>query len=70
MSKWEYKTLPQELDHGYVNDMDLDKRLNELGAEGWELIAVSPVVVGGETKYLTHHFRRPQEERRAAGFRP
>lgn len=69
MVKWEYKTFPQELDGGYVNDMDLDNRLNQLGEEGWELFAVSPITVGNDTKYLIHHFRRMQEGRKAAGFR-
>lgn len=68
MDGWQYKTLPIKLEQGLVDDQELDKILNELGADGWELIAVSPVFYEGRTDYLVHHFRRTGEPKRRVGF--
>jgi hypothetical protein len=70
MSKWEYKTLSKEIDRGLINCIDLDKRLNELGEEGWELLSVTPVHYDSVTKSVVHHFRRAKGDKQPAGFRP
>ena len=38
MKKWEYKVVMDQTPGG-----GMEKRLNELGEEGWELVATSPV---------------------------
>lgn len=68
MDGWQYKTLPIKLEQGLVDDMELDKILNDLGADGWELISVTPVFSEGRTDYLVHHFRRAGEPKRRVGF--
>jgi len=68
MDGWQYKTLPIKLDSGLVDDQEVDKILNELGSDGWELIAVSPVYFEGKTDYLVQNFRRSGEPKRRVGF--
>ena len=68
MDGWQYKTLPIKLESGLVDDLELDKILNNLGNEGWELIAVTPVFYEGRTDYIVHHFRRGAEPKRRVGF--
>jgi hypothetical protein len=65
---WEYKTLPVEIQEGLLDDMQLDQNLAALGAEGWEVYSVSPIVAEGSTRYLVHHLRRIGEPPRRAGF--
>ena len=48
MTKWEYRT-----EH-YVED---DYELDELGEEGWELVAV--VAVGLHSDSFRYYFKRP-----------
>ena len=58
MAKWEY-TL--ETLHG--NDFPKDKeRLNELGNEGWELVAVIESGVYGRGSMPVAYFKRPKKE--------
>jgi len=68
VTRWEYKTLSVKLDEGYLDDQNVDSVLEGLGREGWELVSVSPVVSGGSTTMLVHHFRRVPESRRSVGF--
>jgi len=65
---WEYKTVTVPLFNGKIKDREVDDHLAPVGAEGWELIAVSPVHYDKETLSLIHHFRRLQEKQRTAGF--
>lgn len=66
---WEYKTVTVPLFNGKVKDKEVDEHINPVGAEGWELLAVSPVMVAHETLSLIHHFRRLVDKERPAGFR-
>lgn len=49
--KWEYRTLV-----GYLLQ---DDKLNNLGADGWELVAVIPETGHGVREYI---FKRPRVE--------
>jgi hypothetical protein len=64
----EYKTLPWKVEEGYLDDQSLDSVLQRLGAEGWALVSVSPVLQNGNTIQLIHHLARTQEPQRKAGF--
>lgn len=67
---WEYKTVSVNVSIGHIHDDSLDEKLTDLGREGWELVAVTPLSVEGKTSCLVHHFRRPEERQRRAGFAP
>lgn len=56
---WEYKTLRPPREATNKEARDPKAPLNELGAEGWELIDTIEYV-GGGTKYLV--FKRPIEQ--------
>lgn len=62
--KWEYKTLklqPKGLMGGKVDKAQLDRTMNELGAQGWELAAAFDTdVAGGGTKDVVVIFKRPR----------
>jgi hypothetical protein len=53
--KWEYKTI--KLSGGEVDQ--LDRTMNELGAQGWELAAAFDV--GGSSVVVVAIFKRPKE---------
>ncbi len=46
MQEWEYKCLERTRGTGWLNigrwDMDLNATLSDVGAQGWELVAVVP----------------------------
>ena len=67
---WDYKTLTINVTGGRVHDEEIDEKLTELGNEGWELVAVTPLVMEGKTASLLHHFRRNEERTRKVGFQP
>lgn len=67
---WEYKTLSVNVTHGHIHDGTLDEQLSAIGSEGWELVAVTPLEIEDKTACLIHHFRRPEERPRKAGFAP
>jgi len=54
---WEYETLRPARDAAMKEAVDPKARLNELGAEGWELVETISYE-GGGTKYLV--FKRPR----------
>ncbi len=60
--KWEYKTLklqPKGLMGGKVDEVQLDRTINELGAQGWELAAAFDTdVAGGGTRDMVIIFKR------------
>ncbi|MBI2432698.1 MAG: DUF4177 domain-containing protein [Candidatus Hydrogenedentes bacterium] len=68
MGGWEYRTLRSNTAGGHLDFERLDEELNDLGKDGWELVSVTCIVCNGETMFLVHHFRRPGEPRRRAGF--
>lgn len=53
---WEYETLRPPTESTQKEAVDPEERLNELGAEGWELVGTVEYT-GGGTKYLV--FKRP-----------
>jgi len=60
---WEYETLRPARDATKKEAVDPKARLNELGAEGWELVETISYE-GGGTKYLV--FKRPRPATRSA----
>ena len=64
----EYKTLPWKIEEGYLDDQSLDSVLRRLGAEGWMLISVTPILVDGNTTTLIHHLFKGGEHPHRAGF--
>jgi hypothetical protein len=60
MTRFEYKFGLDIGDEPSDGDDHTEERLNELGDEGWELVAVSPV--GKDNRYLGFWFKRPKGE--------
>lgn len=71
MEQWEYKVeyIPT---HGhdqyadimtgkFVYEVDLEKHLNKLGEEGWELIQIPAGLIGGECADGYALFKRKKE---------
>jgi len=63
VAQWEYETLRPARDATKKEAADPKTRLNELGAEGWELVETISYE-GGGTKYLV--FKRPRTATRSA----
>ena len=59
MTQWEYETLRPPRGATKKEASDPKAELNELGAEGWELVDTISYV-GGGTKYVV--FKRPVED--------
>lgn len=66
--EWEYKVVAINVKGGHVNEEEITESLNDLGAEGWELLSVSSILAEAHTTSMVHHFRRPSEHKRRAGF--
>ncbi len=64
MSKWEYTVLKYQL-KGFISlslDIEeLDKALNQLGDEGWELVSCFGVDNNGYTKEMIATLKRQKE---------
>lgn len=62
MEKFEYKTLftdAKGILGGKVDQYTLEKELNELGAQGWELINTAAVAQSyGSTRWIISTFKR------------
>jgi hypothetical protein len=62
--KWEYKTVQlgaTGLMGGEVDEAQLDRMMNELGAQGWELgAAFDTGAAGGGTRDVVVIFKRPK----------
>lgn len=54
--RWEYRTVRPPRETNLKELHDPERMLNDLGAEGWELVGTFDYV-GGGTKYLV--FKRP-----------
>lgn len=55
MDIWEYKVVSKKVE-GWVNRSlpeDVVQELNDLGAEGWELVSATPVVAGSSYQTST-----------------
>lgn len=63
MLRWEYKTLKFRAEGwvgGVIDAAWLETNLNELGAEGWELVSVVTATAGqGWTKDIVTVLKRP-----------
>ena len=63
MTKYEYKVLKFDMKGwmgGQIDDEEMERRLNSLGAEGWELIRVTPILIDmGRTRLLVATMKRP-----------
>ncbi len=62
---WEYKTVKLQatgvLLGGKVDQAQLDLKINELGAQGWELCtALSAAMFSGPTRDMVLIFKRPK----------
>lgn len=62
MKKFEYKTITMDAEGifgGKINNEKLEKELNRLGSEGWELVStVTSSVTYGKTAYIVSVFKR------------
>jgi hypothetical protein len=63
MGAWEYRVLAVHASHGNLSvrndrgeEAPLEAILNELGAERWEVVAVTP----SATTYLLYTLKRPK----------
>ena len=61
---WEYQILTLSIE----NDKSHVRTLNQLGAEGWELISVLPNRFDEFVRDMRYVFKRPREESSAAGY--
>lgn len=65
MKRFEYKTITEDakgLFGGKVNTEEYDRKINELGMQGWELISViSSNESYGSTRYVLSTFKREVE---------
>ncbi len=65
MQKFEYKTVftdTKGFTGGKVDQNAFQNVLNELGAEGWDLISTVPVAQGyGSTRSIISIFKRPMD---------
>lgn len=63
---WEYKSVKLKLRGflgGRVDQDQLDQRLNEAGAEGWELVTgIATALYQGRTKDTVLIFKRPKAD--------
>ena len=62
--KWEYKTITMNtkgFTGGIIEPDELDKGLNRLGSDGWELVsALDTNYEGGRSRLVVAIFKRPQ----------
>ncbi len=62
--QWEYKTLKLETTGfvgGILDEKKLEAMMNQLGAEGWELVAAFDTNMSqGATRYAVTLFKRPR----------
>ena len=67
MVKWEYKLLVErKKDNNWVWDdtkksQSSQSRLDEMGNQGWELVAITNFLYGGYTQTYELYFKRPIE---------
>jgi hypothetical protein len=63
MQKWEYKTIKLEttgMMGGILDTTAFDRTLNQLGSEGWELVAAFDTNLSyGATREAVAVFKRP-----------
>ena len=63
---WEYTTFGAEATGWLrpdVDDAEVHRRLNSLGATGWELVSVVPLVVNGYTSRCVFVLKHPTPPR-------
>ncbi|MBS1263257.1 MAG: hypothetical protein MAG715_00431 [Methanonatronarchaeales archaeon] len=57
-ARWEYRTVPID-PRGVLEDRSPDEKLNELGAEGWEVAASAPMETGPGSGLTLLILKRP-----------
>jgi hypothetical protein len=57
MKKYEYYILPISKEPN-PTDREIIEMINELGYEGWEIVAVTPLSLNGDTLKLQYLFKR------------
>lgn len=61
MEIWEYKTIKEEI-HGFmdrsINEADFSNKLNDLGAQGWELVSCITIDQNGYSKEVVAVLKR------------
>ena len=68
MAGWEYRTMFVKVFTSHLDTHAVDDTLNHLGADGWELVTVTPLMEDHKTVGMFHHFRRPKGAQKPAGF--
>ncbi len=72
--QWEYYTHKVEAQGfmgGHVDVEKIDKELNELGLDGWELVAVCDTNgFEGSSRYVLFTFKRPMRQTGVRGAVP
>jgi len=68
MQRFEYKILPSKVEEGHLDESLVEPILNRLASEGWEILAVTPIIYEGSTISVAHHLRRAASSSRSAGF--
>jgi Domain of unknown function (DUF4177) len=64
--EWEYRTLTLDCGRSHKHDVHVidethDKKLNQFGSDGWELVSVVPVLQDDLLTAATYVFKRPRE---------
>lgn len=64
MQRWEYWTLKMDTTGaffgGKVDEEEVDRRLNEAGADGWELVTAFDTNCNqGASRHMVFTFKRP-----------
>jgi len=59
MDKWEYKILKMKPgDRGDIDGQGLEKMINHLGSDGWEVISTAPIAWSDNTMLLCVFLKR------------
>jgi hypothetical protein len=64
--EWDYQTLTLDCGRSQKRDLPVidethDKKLNQFGSDGWELVSVVPVFYDDLMQAATYVFKRPRE---------
>ena len=60
--RWEYRVIKESTEGWFTVNLDddsMERTLDELGREGWELVSTTGVMTNGYTKHLVLTLKRP-----------